>query len=155
MVPNAKEVLVALYEKTIRLAKAYDVMTRAHLWISNIIDTRVCLPTARDSKKIASLPILQAEIPYNQHIINLCQARLDVVNSTDDVKEIEDKISCGLAEELINQAEDELELLVSMNENFRVWEEDPEADAEYAEWENDGFNNPLDEVPYEEFEKLG
>lgn len=98
---------------------------------------------------------MQAEIPYNQHIINLCQARLDVVNSTDDVKEIEDKISCGLAEELINQAEDELELLVSMNENFRVWEEDPEADAEYAEWENDGFNNPLDEVPYEEFEKLG
>jgi len=119
VVPNAREVLVSLYNKTIRQAKAYD------------------------------------DVNYNQHIIKLSQHRLDVVEANEDIRTIEKHINSGQVEELIEQAEDELQLLITMNEDFRVWETDEEAAAEYAEWKDELFSVPMEEPAAEEFEEKG
>ncbi|GMM31931.1 hypothetical protein DAMA08_046760 [Martiniozyma asiatica (nom. inval.)] len=77
---------------------------------------------------------LKAKFPessvYRQSVENLTKARLAVVESEEVVEKIEEKIGCGLIEEVIIQADEELELLGQMAE-WKVWEsleEKPEAD---------------------------
>jgi len=80
---------------------------------------------------------------------------LKVVEANTSIAAIEKLVNCGQVEELIVQAEDELELLVTMNEDFRIWEADPEGDAEYAQWKDDLFSVPLEEPDAAEFEEAG
>lgn len=95
------------------------------------------------------------QVEYNKHIINLSQYRLDLVNKGPTIPDIEKAINAGQVEELIVQAEEELELLINMNEDFRIWEPDPEAEAEVDSWRNEMFNRPMDPPDKELFEKYG
>jgi hypothetical protein len=47
---------------------------------------------------------------------------------------IEAAVACGQIEELIEQAEDEYDLCIAMNETIKPWEADPEGDAAFAEY---------------------
>ena len=47
---------------------------------------------------------------------------------------IEAAVSCGQIEELIEQAEDEYDLCVAMNETIKPWEADTEGDAAFAQY---------------------
>jgi NADH dehydrogenase (ubiquinone) 1 alpha subcomplex subunit 5 len=100
VVPNAREVLLSLYGKTLDVCHSYP----------------------------------EEHMSYNKHIIKLTEHRKGVVESTEDIQAIEDRIMCGQVEELIEQAEDELELLYAMNDEYKPWEADPEGDAEFAQW---------------------
>ncbi len=59
---------------------------------------------------------------YRQATEGFTKKRLDVVQSTEVVEEIEQKIGGGLIEELIVQANDELELAKKMAE-WKAWED--------------------------------
>lgn len=138
VVPNAREVLISLYENTIQKAELYGSML--------------------DKKDNA----------YNEHVIRLCKSRLEVVQSTDDVATIEKIINNGLIEEVITQAEDELNLLVEMNEVYKPWEPSPEGEEEargwplefgateedYEQWEGKDLDD-LDELMKHVTEKAG
>ena len=50
------------------------------------------------------------------------------------IADIERIIRVGQVEELIEHAQDQLQLCVDMNENFRLWEPDEEAMEEAREW---------------------
>ncbi|OUT20331.1 hypothetical protein CAS74_004578 [Pichia kudriavzevii] len=73
----------------------------------------------------ATLAELKARFPpesiYRQSVENLTKARLAVVESNEVVEKIENEIGCGLIEEVIIQANEELELLKKMAE-WKVWE---------------------------------
>jgi len=93
VVPNAREVLLSLYEETRSKALSYE------------------------------------QVPYNQHIIRLCDYRYKIVSENESVESIELKLSCGQIEELIEQAENEYDLLIAMNEEYRPWLPDIDGDA--------------------------
>ena len=100
---------------------------------------------------------------YNTQVIKLCKYRHGLAQKTTDVSAsshpplshlpsppslphlppiplfsqvsvIESTISCGQIEELIEQAEDEFDLVVAMNETIKPWEADPEGDEAFAEY---------------------
>ncbi|KAI9008321.1 ETC complex I subunit conserved region-domain-containing protein, partial [Gaertneriomyces semiglobifer] len=58
---------------------------------------------------------------YRQSTEALTKHRLAIVEATDDVPSIEEKIDAGQIEELIDQAEDELKLIPKMLE-YKIWE---------------------------------
>ncbi|KAJ2961640.1 hypothetical protein NQZ79_g3117 [Umbelopsis isabellina] len=58
---------------------------------------------------------------YRQAVESVTQHRLNIVNSTENVSEIEEKLDAGQIEELILQAEDELKLVGKMEE-WKPWE---------------------------------
>ncbi|KAI8638975.1 ETC complex I subunit conserved region-domain-containing protein [Parasitella parasitica] len=58
---------------------------------------------------------------YRQATESLTQQRLSIVESTEDVQEIESKINVGQIEEIIMQAEDELKMVAKMEE-WKAWE---------------------------------
>ena len=99
VVPNAPEVLLSLYEETLRKVESYDV---------------------KDA--------------YNAHLIQLVKYRQSIVQRESEVEAIEAAINCGQIEELIEQAEDEFDLLVAMNETIRPWEDDKEGDDAFTEY---------------------
>ncbi|XP_022197803.1 NADH dehydrogenase [ubiquinone] 1 alpha subcomplex subunit 5 isoform X2 [Nilaparvata lugens] len=51
---------------------------------------------------------------YRKHTEEIVKTRLDVVKSTTNVAELESKINCGQAEELVIQADNELQLARKM-----------------------------------------
>ncbi|KAI9263763.1 ETC complex I subunit conserved region-domain-containing protein [Sporodiniella umbellata] len=59
---------------------------------------------------------------YRQATEAFTQHRLAIVESTENVDEIESKIDVGQIEEIIMQAEDELKLVAKMEE-WKSWEE--------------------------------
>eukprot|EP00457_Paulinella_chromatophora_P011087 gb/GEZN01011212.1/.p1 GENE.gb/GEZN01011212.1/~~gb/GEZN01011212.1/.p1 ORF type:complete len:263 (-),score=39.46 gb/GEZN01011212.1/:389-1135(-) len=96
VVPNAKEVLISLYETTIKAAQMYE-------------------PHG-----------------YNQAVISLAEHRMKICKEAVDVEELEKKMGFHCqAEELIEVAEDELDLLHHMNETIKPWDADPR----HKEWE--------------------
>ncbi|RUS20224.1 ETC complex I subunit conserved region-domain-containing protein [Endogone sp. FLAS-F59071] len=58
---------------------------------------------------------------YRQAVEAVTQHRLSVVESTENVREIEDRIGAGQIEEIIVQADDERELVDKMAE-WKPWE---------------------------------
>lgn len=58
---------------------------------------------------------------YRQATESLTQHRLNIVESTENIEEIESKIDVGQIEEIIMQAEEELKLLAKMEE-WKPWE---------------------------------
>lgn len=50
-----------------------------------------------------------------------------ICERTDDARQIEADTRCSAIEELIEEAEDEFDLLVAMNEVVKPWEADPES----------------------------
>lgn len=62
-----------------------------------------------------------ADSVYRQSVENLTKARLAIVESNEVVEKIENQIGCGLIEEVIIQADEELELLRKMA-TWKVWE---------------------------------
>jgi len=95
------------------------------------------------------------DVYYNQHIIKLSQYRMDIVQKNESLREIEKQIGMGQVEELIEQAEGELELLHLMNEDFRPWEPAPESKAEMAEWGPTGWAKYLPKPTEEELKAAG
>jgi len=71
-------------------------------------------------------------VPYNDHIIRLCDYRYKIVKENESVEAIEAALSAGQIEELVSQAEDEYDLLIQMNEVLRPWTPAPETDAIFA-----------------------
>eukprot|EP00924_Labyrinthula_sp_SR-Ha-C_P006904 maker-scaffold_8-snap-gene-4.3-mRNA-1 protein AED:0.19 eAED:0.19 QI:63/1/1/1/1/1/3/30/118 len=76
VVPNAREILIDLYKKTLEEIKT--------------------VPQGSD---------------YRTSIEQITSYRLSVVEKESDIFKIEDEISCGQVEELIIQAEEELDLI--------------------------------------------
>ena len=99
VVPNAREVLLSLYEETLRRVETYDVKD-----------------------------------PYNAHVVQLVRYRQAIVQRETNVAAIEAAISSGQIEELIEDAEDEFDLLVAMNETIQPWADDPEGDEAFTEY---------------------
>lgn len=62
-----------------------------------------------------------ADSIYRQSVENLTKARLAIVEANEVVEKIENQIGCGLIEEVIIQANEELELSKKMAE-WKVWE---------------------------------
>jgi NADH dehydrogenase (ubiquinone) 1 alpha subcomplex subunit 5 len=58
---------------------------------------------------------------YRQATESLTQHRLNIVESTENIEEIETKIDVGQIEEVIIQAEEELKLVAKMEE-WKAWE---------------------------------
>jgi NADH dehydrogenase (ubiquinone) 1 alpha subcomplex subunit 5 len=58
---------------------------------------------------------------FRQAVESLTQHRLSVVQSTENISEIEEKLDAGQIEEVILQAEDELKLIAKMEE-WKPWE---------------------------------
>ena len=71
---------------------------------------------------------------WNSHVIQLCRYRHTLVSRETDVAAIEAAVSCGEIEELVEQAEEEYDLLVNMNEIIKPWEPDPDGDALFAKY---------------------
>jgi NADH dehydrogenase (ubiquinone) 1 alpha subcomplex subunit 5 len=73
----------------------------------------------------ATLDELASQFPkesvYRQSVENLTQARLAVVEANEVVEKIEQQIGCGLIEEVLIQAHEELELTRKMAQ-WKAWE---------------------------------
>ncbi|KAH6570368.1 hypothetical protein BASA61_009207 [Batrachochytrium salamandrivorans] len=73
------------------------------------------------SRIMNSLKQLPDSSAYKHSTHNLVKERLEIVNSTDDISSIEQKINAGQIEELIYQAEMELKLIPNMDK-WRAYE---------------------------------
>ena len=73
----------------------------------------------------ATLTELSEKFPadsiYRQSVENLTKSRLAIVESNEVVEKIENQIGCGLIEEVVIQANEELELAKKMAE-WKAWE---------------------------------
>lgn len=76
------------------------------------------------------------DVGYNRLVIRLCEHRMNIVQTAPSIDAIEKQIECGHVEEIIEQAEDELELLVELNENQdpKPWEDDPLSDVTFDDY---------------------
>ncbi|KAG9510564.1 putative NADH dehydrogenase [ubiquinone] 1 alpha subcomplex subunit 5, partial [Fragariocoptes setiger] len=72
------------------------------------------------SKLMRALSVLPEESKYRKHTEPIIKNRINIVETTLDVEQLEDKINCGQVEELIEQAKDELSLAKSMAK-WRPW----------------------------------
>ncbi|XP_003382647.1 PREDICTED: NADH dehydrogenase [ubiquinone] 1 alpha subcomplex subunit 5-like [Amphimedon queenslandica] len=96
------------------------------------------VPNAREvlcglyTKTLSALQKLPKEAAYRRNTERIVQQRLQIVQSETHVPAIEDKIGCGQVEELIDQANRELELVGKMEE-WRPWEQ-PIADPPPGQW---------------------
>lgn len=73
------------------------------------------------SKILRSLEKMPANAAYRKYTEEIIKERAGVLKNTQDVEEVEKKISCGQVEELIVQAENEL-LLSRKMLNWKPWE---------------------------------
>lgn len=81
---------------------------------------------------LAELQGFPKDSVYRQAVENLTKARLAVVESEEVVERIEDRIGCGLIEEVVIQADEELALVKKMKE-WKVWES-LEDKSEEGQW---------------------
>merc|ERR1712241_917220 len=72
------------------------------------------------TKTLGAVAALPKSSAYRQQVEGLTEERLDLVNATESVPELEKKINCGQIEEVIIQAKDELALVDKMNE-WEAW----------------------------------
>ncbi|CAO3686751.1 unnamed protein product [Rhizopus stolonifer] len=73
------------------------------------------------NQTLEALSRLPTTAVYRQAAEAFTQQRLSIVESTENVDEIESKIDVGQIEEIILQAEDELKLVAKMEE-WKSWE---------------------------------
>ena len=66
------------------------------------------------NKTLAAIEPVPAASDYRKYVEGVTKERLAVVESTDDLDAIEQKIGCGQVEQLIQQAEDELRLIPAL-----------------------------------------
>ena len=65
-------------------------------------------------KILSELQQMPADAPYRVHLTRVMNHRLDILRKTENVLEIEAKIEDGQVEEMIEEAEEELEVLALM-----------------------------------------
>ncbi|KAG0174759.1 hypothetical protein DFQ28_000334 [Apophysomyces sp. BC1034] len=87
---------------------------------------------------LKALSRLPASAVYRQATESLTQQRLTIVESTENVEEIETKIGSGQIEQVILQAEDELKLVGKMEE-WKPWEA-LETPIPKGQWEYNSSN---------------
>ena len=68
------------------------------------------------NKTLAAIEPVPAASDYRKYVEGVTKERLAVVESTDDLDAIEQKIGCGQVEQLIRQVEDELALIPTLLE---------------------------------------
>ena len=73
------------------------------------------------AKCLRALAKMPADYPYRKHTEQIINERAALVKSTNDVNELEAKINCGQIEEVIIQAENEVDLARLILET-RSWE---------------------------------
>ena len=73
------------------------------------------------SKCLRTLAKMPSDYPYRKHTEQIVMERADLVKKTHDIAELEAKIDCGQIEEVIIQADNELQLARSILE-WRSWE---------------------------------
>ncbi|KAG7795572.1 hypothetical protein KL929_003923 [Ogataea haglerorum] len=93
------------------------------------------------------------ESVYRKSVETLTKSRLAIVEANDVVEQIEQKIGCGLVEELIIQANEEYELLHKMAE-WRVWDELEEKPLPDHMFKISDIFKPKVEVQADELEEL-
>ena len=84
------------------------------------------------SKTLGVLGTLPSSSVYKQQAEFITKQRLDLVNKTEDVMELENLINCGQIEEVIVQANDELQLAEQMS-SWQSWEP-AESQAPAGQW---------------------
>ena len=84
------------------------------------------------SKTLGVLGALPSSSIYRQQAEYITKQRLDLVNKMEDVMELERLIDCGQIEEVIIQANDELQLAEQMS-SWQVWES-LESEAPAGQW---------------------
>ena len=97
VIPNAREVLISIYKKTIEMINDYGL----------------------EGKE------------WNKTVLNLTKHRLEVTEQFTDIFDIERELQAGQIEEIVEQAEDEMELLIDINEKYKPWELDPSVENEF------------------------
>lgn len=70
---------------------------------------------------VAKVQEMEPEAPYRIHMERIMNYRLDILRTTESVLEIESKIEDGQIEEMIEEAEDELEMLPTFIES-KMWQ---------------------------------
>lgn len=70
---------------------------------------------------LAKLGEMEASAPYRVHMTRILNHRLDILRTTENILDIEAKIEDGQIEELIDDAEDELNMLPSYIES-KMWQ---------------------------------
>ena len=90
-------------------------------------------------------PFLQFEPKCNEFSRRFAEHRLKIAEEEDDVAFIEKRLWSGQIEELIEQAEDELDTIVLMNEEVKPWEKPAEAhQAQFDSFATQGFGQHPD-----------
>ncbi|KAI3661806.1 hypothetical protein MP638_003814 [Amoeboaphelidium occidentale] len=82
---------------------------------------------------LKALDKIPQDAVYRQSVTALTNHRLKIVESTENVKEIEEKLAAGRIEQVIIQAQDELKLVHKMAE-WKPWEK-LEVKPEPGQWE--------------------
>lgn len=96
-------------------------------------------------QKLGAEAVAYGSNPYNDHVKRLADYQLHVCIESQTPEEIEEKLDTAHCEILIEQAEEELDLLVEMNEVYRPWEDpDPALVADYNENYYAGFGERED-----------
>ena len=73
------------------------------------------------TKTLAAVTAIPQSSAYRQQVETLTQQRLDLVNASNNIGNIEKKINAGQIEEVIVQAQDELSLVEKMA-SWQSWE---------------------------------
>ena len=73
------------------------------------------------SKNLRALAKMPVDYPYRKHTESLINERADIIKKSNTIEEAEKKIGMGQIEEVIIQAENELELTRSILE-WKSWE---------------------------------
>jgi len=89
------------------------------------------------------------EPAHNESVRRLSEHRLQVCQQNESHAAIEKALWFGQIEELIQQAEDELDLLVTMNEEVKPWVEDPAMKAEVDELMSPRFGQTAEDLQRE------
>lgn len=84
------------------------------------------------SKTLGVLSALPNSSIYRQQAEYITKQRMELVNKTEDVVELEKLIDCGQIEEVIVQANDELQLAEQIS-SWQVWEP-TESPAPAGQW---------------------
>lgn len=86
------------------------------------------------------------EPAYNLRVRKLSEHRLQICEEEEDEVQIEKRIWYGQIEELIEHAEDEMDLLVVMNEEVKPWVENPAFLAEMAANQGPNFGETVEQM---------
>jgi hypothetical protein len=127
VVPNGREVLIGLQKEILASIEQYNKALGVSVKRAQDLEL---LHRARCGMLIQSASCLllpQFEPACNEYSRRFAAHRLQVAEEEDDVTAIESRLWSGQIEELIEQAENELDAVVLMNEEVKPWEK-PDAE---------------------------